>query len=100
MKTSPQSSDQNTPEQEQAAGETQSSASRAATAEKYASRYIVADRRFPDTSVFSVDDTTFFSSMPRPTHWSVSWSDLMMTMFIISPMYGSVVAMYPAMYSM
>lgn len=58
-------------------------AERAATAEKYASRYIVADRRYPDTSVFSVDDTTFFSSMPRPTHWSVSWSDLMMTMFIL-----------------
>ena len=83
MKTSPQSSDQPLPEQDQPVDEIQSSASRAATAEKYASRYIVADRRFPDSSVFSVDDTTFFSSMPRPTHWSVSWSDLMMTMFIL-----------------
>lgn len=83
MKTSPQPTDQNPPEQDQPADAMQSSASRAATAEKYASRYIVADRRFPDTSVFSVDDTTFFSSMPRPTHWSVSWSDLMMTMFIL-----------------
>jgi chemotaxis protein MotB len=83
MKTSPQLPDQHLPEQDHADSETQSTASRAATAEKYASRYIVADRRFPDTSVFSVDDTTFFSSMPRPTHWSVSWSDLMMTMFIL-----------------
>lgn len=83
MKTPPQSTDQPPPEQDQSAGEMQSAASRAATAEKYASRYIVADRRFPDTSVFSVDDTTFFSSMPRPSHWSVSWSDLMMTMFIL-----------------
>lgn len=83
MKTSQQSTDQSLPEQDQPAGDMQSQASRAATAEKYASKYIVADRRFPDTSVFSVDDTTFFSSMPRPTHWSVSWSDLMMTMFIL-----------------
>ena len=83
MKTSPQSSDQPLPEQDQPVDEIQSSASRAATAEKYASRYIVADRRFPDSSVFSVEDTTFFSSMPRPAHWSVSWADLMMTMFIL-----------------
>ncbi|MDP3478227.1 MAG: flagellar motor protein MotB [Desulfoprunum sp.] len=54
-----------------------------AAAEKYASKYIAADRRFSDTSVFVVDDATFFSSMPRPTHWSVAWSDLMMTMFIL-----------------
>lgn len=54
-----------------------------AAAEKYASKYIVADRRFSDTSVFTVDDTTFFSSMPKPSHWSVAWSDLMMTMFIL-----------------
>lgn len=56
---------------------------RTAAAEKYASKYIVADRRFSDASVFAVDDATFFSSMPKPTHWSVAWSDLMMTMFIL-----------------
>ncbi len=77
------SPDQDLPVNEQPAEEQPGPATRAALAEKYASRYIVADRRYPDTSVFSVDDTTFFSSMPRPSHWSVSWSDLMMTMFIL-----------------
>jgi chemotaxis protein MotB len=77
------STDQDLTEGSLPADELPGPAARAALAEKYASRYIVADRRYPDTSVFSVDDTTFFSSMPRPTHWSVSWSDLMMTMFIL-----------------
>jgi len=33
--------------------------------------------------VFSVEDFSFRSSTPSPTHWSIGWSDLMMTMFIL-----------------
>jgi len=33
--------------------------------------------------VFLVDDVPFRSSMPNPTHWSIAWSDLMMTMFVL-----------------
>jgi len=33
--------------------------------------------------VFVVDDTFFRSRTPKSTHWSVAWSDLMMTMFIL-----------------
>ena len=33
--------------------------------------------------VFVVDDTFFRSRTPTSTHWSVAWSDLMMTMFIL-----------------
>ena len=34
-------------------------------------------------AVFRIDDTTFNPSQPRTTHWSVAWSDLMMTMFVL-----------------
>lgn len=34
-------------------------------------------------SVFGVDESTFRSSLPKVTHWSIAWSDLMMTMFIL-----------------
>jgi len=33
--------------------------------------------------VFVVDDTFFRSRTPKSTHWSIAWSDLMMTMFIL-----------------
>jgi len=39
------------------------------------------ERRQP--TVFAVDDFSFRSSTPSPTHWSIGWSDLMMTMFIL-----------------
>lgn len=34
-------------------------------------------------TVFVVDDIVYSANMPRPTHWSVGWADLMMTMFIL-----------------
>lgn len=34
-------------------------------------------------NVFVEDDSQFRSIVPRVTHWSVAWSDLMMTMFIL-----------------
>lgn len=51
--------------------------------DKYSAKYIATERRFPENTVFPVDETSFISSMPSPTHWSVAWSDLMMTMFIL-----------------
>ncbi|MBT8360067.1 MAG: flagellar motor protein MotB [Deltaproteobacteria bacterium] len=34
-------------------------------------------------SLFAMDKTSFGSSLPKVSHWSVAWSDLMMTMFIL-----------------
>ncbi|MDK9708586.1 MAG: OmpA family protein [Desulforhopalus sp.] len=34
-------------------------------------------------TVFVVDDLAYAPNMPRATHWSVGWADLMMTMFIL-----------------
>ncbi len=53
------------------------------TKNRYASDFVNIDRRFPSNTVFHVDDNTFTSSMPRGSHWSIAWSDLMMTMFVL-----------------
>lgn len=50
---------------------------------RYASHFVNIDRRSPSNTVFHIDDNTFTSSLPRPSHWSIAWSDLMMTMFIL-----------------
>jgi chemotaxis protein MotB len=41
------------------------------------------ERRSRSNTVFLVDEAISTSFMPRPTHWSVAWSDLMMTMFVL-----------------
>lgn len=41
------------------------------------------ERRTHSNTVFLVDEPIRTSFMPRPTHWSVAWSDLMMTMFVL-----------------
>jgi len=41
------------------------------------------ERRIQNHTVFHIDDSSFISSLPRATHWSIAWSDLMMTMFIL-----------------
>ena len=41
------------------------------------------ERRSHSHTVFLVDEPISASIMPRPTHWSVAWSDLMMTMFVL-----------------
>lgn len=46
-------------------------------------KYISIERRSSHDTVFMIDDSPFQSAMPRPTHWSIAWSDLMMTMFIL-----------------
>lgn len=50
---------------------------------RFSSRFVNVDRRSPSNTVFVVDDSTFISTMPKATHWSIAWSDLMMTMFIL-----------------
>ncbi len=32
---------------------------------------------------FIIEDSFYRSRLPRPVHWSIAWSDLMMTMFIL-----------------
>ena len=34
-------------------------------------------------NTFIIEDSFYRSRLPKPTHWSVVWSDLMMTMFIL-----------------
>lgn len=34
-------------------------------------------------SVFLIDDSFYRSRIPRSSHWSIAWSDLMMTMFVL-----------------
>lgn len=51
---------------------------------QYASaKYIAIERRTVADTVFLVDDIPFRSAMPKPTHWSIAWSDVMMTMFVL-----------------
>jgi len=39
-------------------------------------------QKFQENS-FIIEDSFYRSRLPRATHWSVAWSDLMMTMFIL-----------------
>lgn len=50
---------------------------------RYASHLVNIDRRSVSDTVFQIDDNTFTSSLPRASHWSIAWSDLMMTMFVL-----------------
>ncbi len=50
---------------------------------RYASHFVNIDRRSLSNTVFHIDDNTFSSSLPRASHWSIAWSDLMMTMFVL-----------------
>ncbi len=50
---------------------------------RYAADVVNIERRSAGNTVFQVDDATFGSNMPKPSHWSVAWSDLMMTMFVL-----------------
>jgi chemotaxis protein MotB len=49
----------------------------------YSADYQNIERRSHSNTVFLVDEPISASIMPRPTHWSVAWSDLMMTMFVL-----------------
>ena len=51
--------------------------------ERYSSGAVSIERRSASNTVFHVDDSPFQSTTPAATHWSVAWSDLMMTMFIL-----------------
>ncbi len=41
------------------------------------------EHSLPTHPVFVVDDTFFRSRTPSTPHWSIAWSDLMMTMFVL-----------------
>lgn len=49
----------------------------------FEAKYVSIERRSNSETVFLVDDIPFRSAMPRTTHWSIAWSDLMMTMFVL-----------------
>lgn len=52
--------------------------------EKYSTEFSPVDRRSSGTTgLFNDHDAIFSTVIPRTTHWSVAWSDLMMTMFIL-----------------
>ncbi|MFH0782023.1 MAG: flagellar motor protein MotB [Pseudomonadota bacterium] len=53
------------------------------SANRPTSDYVNIERRSQYNTVFFVDDSLSSSIMPRPNHWSVAWSDLMMTMFVL-----------------
>ncbi len=50
---------------------------------RYGVDVVNIERRSVGNTVFQVDDATFGSNMPKTSHWSVAWSDLMMTMFVL-----------------
>ena len=43
----------------------------------------ISSHHIPSHPVFVVDDTFFRSRTPATPHWSIAWSDLMMTMFVL-----------------
>lgn len=47
------------------------------------SKIINIERRSPANTVFTMDDSVFTPAQPYPSHWSIGWSDLMMTMFVL-----------------
>ena len=50
---------------------------------RLASRFVRIERRSHSNSMLLVDEVTQSSNMPKPSHWSIAWSDLMMTMFVL-----------------
>lgn len=51
--------------------------------ERFSPSAVSIERRSASNTVFHIDDTPFQSTTPAATHWSVAWSDLMMTMFVL-----------------
>lgn len=51
--------------------------------DRYDKRFLNVERRALGHTVFHVDEAAYPSTSPRPSHWSIAWSDLMMTMFIL-----------------
>lgn len=49
---------------------------------QYAPQNLV-EKPFSTTNSFVIEDSFYRARLSRPVHWSVAWSDLMMTMFIL-----------------
>jgi chemotaxis protein MotB len=47
------------------------------------SSHVNTEKSPGSASVFVVDNISYTTDMPIPTHWSVGWADLMMIMFIL-----------------
>ncbi len=50
---------------------------------KYRSEFSPLRTPPPQNSVFLIDESTFHPALPKISHWSIAWSDLMMTMFVL-----------------
>lgn len=50
---------------------------------KYRSEYSPLRTPPPRNAVFLIDESTYQPVMPKTTHWSIGWADLMMTMFVL-----------------
>ncbi len=50
---------------------------------KYRSVYSPLRNPPPRNAVFLIDESIYRSVMPKTTHWSIGWADLMMTMFVL-----------------
>ncbi len=50
---------------------------------KYRSEYSPLRNPPPRNAVFLIDESIYQPVMPKTTHWSIGWADLMMTMFIL-----------------
>jgi len=55
----------------------------AAALNRFTSNVVSIDRRGPGHTVFHIDESTFISTNPKTSHWSIAWADLMMTMFVL-----------------
>ncbi len=50
---------------------------------KYRSEYSPLRTPPPQNSVFLIDESAYQPVMPKTSHWSIGWADLMMTMFVL-----------------
>lgn len=63
--------------------EAESLSSKQRLAERYTTEFGPPSNERRHPTVFAVEDFSFHSSSSSPNHWSIGWSDLMMTMFIL-----------------
>jgi hypothetical protein len=70
-----------TPDQEPATEQPESELQE--LAKRYSTEFGPSGNERRQPTVFAVEDFSFRSSSPSSTHWSIGWSDLMMTMFIL-----------------
>ncbi len=50
---------------------------------QYRTQFSSSSNSTSTNSIFLLDESTFHPAMPKISHWSIAWSDLMMTMFVL-----------------